>query len=64
MDKDTDKQERRERIKEFGYNSEYERGNAGVHGERKYKRKKNDGEIQMWKRAEKKQRGKKVQNVL
>jgi hypothetical protein len=29
MDKDTDKQERRERIKEFGYNSEYERGKAG-----------------------------------
>jgi hypothetical protein len=60
MDKDTDKQERRERIKEFGYNSEYERGKAGVHEERKYKRKKNDGEIQMWKRGEKKQRGKKV----
>jgi hypothetical protein len=32
--------------------------------ETKYKRKKNDGEIQMWERGERKQRRKKVKNVL
>jgi hypothetical protein len=71
-DKDTDKQKRRERIKKFRYNRKYERcgrGNSGVPGERECKRKKNDGEIQMWERGERKQvldgrRGKKVQNVL
>jgi hypothetical protein len=47
-DKDTDKQERRERInKESRYNRNYERGNSGVPGERVYKRKKNDGQIYM-----------------
>jgi hypothetical protein len=38
-DKDTDKQERRERIRESRYNREYERGNSG---ERECKGKKND----------------------
>jgi hypothetical protein len=47
----------------------YDRGNSGVLGKREYKRKKNDGEILMWEREERKQvldgkRGKKVQNVL
>ncbi|KAH0811465.1 hypothetical protein GEV33_011327 [Tenebrio molitor] len=41
-DKDTDKQERRERIRESRYNREYERGNSGVPGERECKGKKND----------------------
>jgi hypothetical protein len=45
------------------------RGNSGVPGERKCKKKKNDDEIQMWERGERKQildrrRRKKVQNVL
>jgi hypothetical protein len=31
------------------------RENSGVPGERECKRKKNDGEIQMWERAERKQ---------
>ncbi|KAH0820611.1 hypothetical protein GEV33_002180 [Tenebrio molitor] len=42
-DKDTDKQKRRERIKESRRNS--------LLGERECKRKKNDGEIQMWGRG-------------
>jgi hypothetical protein len=69
-DKDTDKQERRERIKESRYNRNYSRGNSGVPVpvERECKRKKNYGETQMWERGERKQvldgrRGKKVQNV-
>jgi hypothetical protein len=42
-----------------------DRGNSGVPGERECKREKNDGEIQMWERKERKQvldgrRGKKV----
>jgi hypothetical protein len=70
--KDTDKQERRERIKESRYNREYERcvnrGNSGVPGKRECNRKKNDGEIQVWERGERKQvldgrRGKKVPDV-
>jgi hypothetical protein len=68
-DKDTDKQERRERIKESRYNRNYSRENSGVPVERECKRKKNDGETQMWERGEREQvldgrRGKKVQNVL
>jgi hypothetical protein len=71
-DKDTDKQERRMRIKESRYNREYERCMTHEIPEylgRECKREKNDGEIQMWERGEKKQvlngrRGKKVQNVL
>jgi hypothetical protein len=47
-DKDTNKQERRERIKESRYNREYDRRNSGVPGERVCKRKKNDGEILMY----------------
>jgi hypothetical protein len=47
----------------------YDRGNSGVPGEREYKRKKNDGEIQIWEQGERKQvldgrRGKKVQNMI
>jgi hypothetical protein len=57
-DTNTDKHERRERIKESRYNRKNERGDSGVPGERECKRKENDGEIQMWKRGEK------VQNVL
>jgi hypothetical protein len=50
-DKDTDKQGKRERIKESRYNRDYERCmtqeiNSGVPGETKCKRKKNYGEIQ------------------
>jgi hypothetical protein len=46
----------------------YDRGNSGVPGERKCKRKENDGEIHMWERGERKQvlderRGKKVNEV-
>jgi hypothetical protein len=57
--KDTDKQERRERIKECRCNR----------GERECKRKKKDGEFYLCGRGERKQvldgrRGKKVQNVL
>jgi hypothetical protein len=68
-DTNTDKHERKERIKESRYNRKNERGDSGVPGERECKRKENDGEIQMWKRGEKKQvldgrRGEKVQNVL
>jgi hypothetical protein len=71
-DKDTDKQERKEKIKESSCNREIERcmtGSSGVPGERMCKRKKNNGEIWMWERGERKQvldgrRGKKVQNVL
>jgi hypothetical protein len=67
-DTNTDKHERKERIKESRYNRKNERGDSGV-PERECKRKENDGEIQMWKRGEKKQvldgrRGEKVQNVL
>jgi hypothetical protein len=67
-DKDTDKQERRERIKESRYNREYERCMTRP-GERECKREKDDGEIQMWERGERKQvlngrRGKNVQDVL
>jgi hypothetical protein len=43
--KDTDKQERRERMKESRYNRKYDRRNSGVSGLRECKRKKNDGEI-------------------
>jgi hypothetical protein len=43
--KDTDKQERRERIEESRYNREYDRGNSVVPGKRECTRKKNDGEI-------------------
>jgi hypothetical protein len=51
--KDTDKQARKERIKESRFIKEYERevydrGNSGVPIERECKRKKNDGEIKMW----------------
>jgi hypothetical protein len=53
-DKDTDKQERRERIKESRYNRNYSRGNSGVPVERECKRNKNDGETQMWERGERK----------
>jgi hypothetical protein len=54
-DKDTDKQRRREIIRESRYNSGHEmqdRGCSGVHGERERERKENDGEIQMRKRGE------------
>jgi hypothetical protein len=49
-DKDTDKHERRERIKESGYNRNYDRevydiGNSGASTETNCKRKKNDVEI-------------------
>jgi hypothetical protein len=69
-DKDTDKQERRERIQmQQEVWKVYDRGNSEVPGERECKRKKNDGEIEMWERGERKQilngrRGKKVENVL
>jgi hypothetical protein len=69
-DKDTDKQERRERIQmQQEVWKVYDRGNSGVPGERECKRKKNDGEIEMWEREERKQilngrRRKKVENVL
>jgi hypothetical protein len=47
-DKDTNKQQRRERIKESRYRREmYDRGNSGVPEEREHKRKKSEGEIQM-----------------
>jgi hypothetical protein len=70
-DRDTDKQERRERIRESRYNREYERrgkGCSGVPGEREGERKENDGEIQMWERGEREQvldgrRRKNVQDV-
>jgi hypothetical protein len=67
-DKDTDKQEIRERSKESS-REVYDRGNCGVPGERECKRKNDDCEIQMWERGERKQvldgtRVKKVQNVL
>jgi hypothetical protein len=69
---DTDKQQRVERIKGSRYNREYERCMTEdwfVPGERKYKRKENDGDIKMWERGGRKQvldgrRKKKVQNVL
>jgi hypothetical protein len=70
-DKDTDRQDRRERIKESRVGEVYDRGNSGVprERERECKREKNDGEILMWERGERKQvlggrRGKKMQNVL
>jgi hypothetical protein len=47
-DKDTDKQETRERIEESRYNREYERYMTEKYPGRKNTRKKNDGEIQMW----------------
>jgi hypothetical protein len=47
-DKDTDKQERRETIKESKYNRVYDIGNSGVPRKTECKRKKNDGETQMW----------------
>jgi hypothetical protein len=67
-EKDTDKQERRERIKESRCNREYERCMPRP-GERECKREKDNIEIQMWERGERKQvlngrRGKKVQDVL
>jgi hypothetical protein len=66
-DKDTDKQERRERIKKSRYNREYERCMTEVIPEY-LGREKNDGEIQMCKRGERTgidgSRGNKVQNVL
>jgi hypothetical protein len=64
--KDTDKQERKERIKESKYNREYERCMTEEIPEYP-RREKNDGAIQMWERRERKQdlrREKKVQNVL
>jgi hypothetical protein len=71
-DKDTEKQQRRERIKESRYNRKYERCMTEEISEylgRECKGKKNDGEISMWERGERKQllhgrRGNKVQNVL
>jgi hypothetical protein len=49
---DKDRQARKKReYQKSRYNREYERcmtGNSGVPGERECKRKKNDGEIQMW----------------
>jgi hypothetical protein len=45
-EKDTDKQERRERSKESS-REVYNRGNSGVPGERVCKRKTDNGEIQM-----------------
>jgi hypothetical protein len=51
-DKDTDKQERKERIKESRYNREYEKSmteEIPKYLGRECKRKENDGEIQMWK---------------
>jgi hypothetical protein len=53
-DRDTDKQETRERIRESRYNREYERcvtEDVPVYGVRK----ENDGEIQMWERGEREQ---------
>jgi hypothetical protein len=47
-DKDTDKQETRERIEESRYNREYERYMTEKYPGRENTRKKNDGEIQMW----------------
>jgi hypothetical protein len=64
--KDTNKQERREGIKESKYNREYERCMTEKIPEYPG-REKNDGGIQMWERRERKQdlrREKKVQNVL
>jgi hypothetical protein len=63
-DRDTDKQERRERIRESGHN----RGCSGVSGEKERERDENDGEIQMRERGEREQvldgrRGEKVQDV-
>jgi hypothetical protein len=73
-DKDTEKQGRRERIKKSTYNRKCERYMTEeipeyLERERECKRKKNDGEILMWERGERKQvlngrRGKKVQNML
>jgi hypothetical protein len=57
-DKDTNKQERQEKIKEFSCNREIERcmtGSSGVPGERECKRKKNNDEIWIWERGERKQ---------
>jgi hypothetical protein len=67
-DKDTNKQGRREIIKESRYNRKYERcmtEEIPKYLGRECRRKKNDGEIQMWERGERKQvldgrRGKKV----
>jgi hypothetical protein len=49
-DKDTDKQERREKIKESRYNREYESCMTEEIPEYPGERKKNDGEIWMWER--------------
>jgi hypothetical protein len=55
----THKQERRERIKESRYNREYERCMIEeileYLGRKVQEREKNDGEIQMWERGERKQ---------
>ncbi|KAJ3636810.1 hypothetical protein MTP99_000320 [Tenebrio molitor] len=53
-DKDTDNQERRERIKESN-SMKHDRGNSRGPGERECKKEKHDGEIQMWQRGERKQ---------
>jgi hypothetical protein len=70
-DKDTDKQERRERIRESRYNREYERcmmEEIWVYMGKGSAREKNDGEIQMQEPGEREQvldgrRGEKVQDV-
>jgi hypothetical protein len=54
-DKDTDKQERRERIRES--REMHDRGCSGVLGERESEREKIDGKIQMWERREKERTG-------
>jgi hypothetical protein len=58
-DKDTDKPERRESIKESRYNWEYDRCMTEeipeCLGRESAKRKKTDGEIQMWERGERKE---------
>jgi hypothetical protein len=66
-DRDSDKQEkgRESRSQSTTRSMRGDRGNSGVPGERECKREKNDGEIQMWERKERKQvlggrRGKKV----
>jgi hypothetical protein len=54
-DKNTDKQERKERIKESRYNKEYDKCMTEEIPEIPCKRKKNDGKIEMWKPGERKQ---------
>jgi hypothetical protein len=71
-DRDTDKQERRKRVRESRYNREYERcmmEEIWVYMGKGSAREKNDGEIQMQEPGEREQvldgrRGEEVQDVL